>query len=181
MIYVFLANGFEEIEALSPVDCLRRCGLTVKTVGVGGMVVQGSHGIPVVADLTEDEVVLNEDVQAIVLPGGMPGTLNLEASTIVQTAIDYCSTHHIYLAAICAAPSILGHLGLLAGKEATCYEGFETQLSGAILKPDAVCVSDHIITARSAGVAQQFSFRLAALLAGQEKADHLRDSMMCEA
>ena len=110
MIYVFLANGFEEIEALATVDILRRAELDVKTVGVGGKTVTGSHGIPVTADIEEKDVT-TDDMELVVLPGGMPGTLNLEKSPIVMASVRYCLDNSIYVAAICAAPSILGHIG----------------------------------------------------------------------
>ena len=127
MIYLFLANGFEEVEALTPLDYLRRCELPVKTVAVGNRLVTGSHKITVTADLLISEV-RPEDAQMIILPGGMPGTLNLEQSAKVQEMIDYCAENGRWIAAICAAPSILGHKGLLHGKRATCYVGFEDQL-----------------------------------------------------
>lgn len=127
MIYVFLADGFEETEAIAPIDMLRRAKKTVVTVGVTGKIVTGSHGIPVTADITQDEMQLNDELEMIVLPGGMPGTLNEEASEQVQAAITYCAEHDRYLTAICAAPSILGHRGLLQGKHAVCYPGFESR------------------------------------------------------
>ena len=116
MVYVFLANGFELIEAMAPVDILRRSGVNVVTVGVGGEAVMSSQKVAVKADITCGQVKLGEDVDMVVLPGGMPGTLNLEADKTVQAAIDFCADNDKYLAAICAAPSILGHKGLLSGK-----------------------------------------------------------------
>ena len=106
MIYVFLANGFEEIEALTPVDLLRRAGKQVITVGVGDSVIVGSHGIAVVPDTIAEEAILGDELEMIVLPGGMPGTLNLEGNPYVQQAIDYCMEKNITIGAICAAPSI---------------------------------------------------------------------------
>ena len=120
MIYVFLANGFEEVEALAPVDMLRRAKLDVTTVGVTGKTVTGSHGIPLTADITAEELNIGADMEMIVLPGGMPGTLNEEASPAVQAAINYCTANDRWIGAICAAPSILGHKGLLKGKTAVC-------------------------------------------------------------
>ena len=131
MIYVFLADGFEEVEALTPVDLLRRSGKDVKLVGVAAKRVTGSHGINVECDITAGEIVLGGDLEMIVLPGGMPGTLNLEKSEVVQTAVDFCYDRNIPIGAICAAPSILGHKGLLQGREAIAYPGFEGQLTGA--------------------------------------------------
>ena len=113
MIYVFLANGFEEVEALAPVDMLRRAKQEVTTVGVTGKIVTGSHHIPVTADVTAEELQIGGDMDMIVLPGGMPGTLNEEASPVVQAAIDYCVANDRWIGAICAAPSILGHCYLL--------------------------------------------------------------------
>ena len=131
MVYVFLANGFEELEALAPVDILRRAKADVKTVGVSGMNVTSSHGVAVTADISADELILNDDLEMIVLPGGMPGTLNLEASEIVQRSVDFCADNDRYIAAICAAPSILGHKGLLKGKKATSFPKFNSELEGA--------------------------------------------------
>ena len=174
MILVYLADGFEEIEALTPVDCLRRCELDVKTVGVGNRVVTGSHGIKTVADLDDFEVILSEKIEMIILPGGMPGTLNLEKSANVQAAIDYCSENGIPIAAICAAPSILGHKGLLRGKKATCYIGFEDQLEGAEVITDKPVVTDgNIITACGMGAALEFSCEIIAKLISRERADML--------
>lgn len=174
MILVYLADGFEEIEALTPVDCLRRCELDVRTVGVGNRVVTGSHGIKTVADLDDFEVLLNENIEMIILPGGMPGTLNLEKSEHVQAAIDFCAENDISIAAICAAPSILGHKGLLKGKKATCYIGFEDQLEGAEVITDKPVVTDgNIITACGMGAALEFSCEIIAKLISRERAEIL--------
>lgn len=178
MIYVFLANGFEETEALTPVDMLRRCELEVITVGVGGQVTKGSHGISVVADISEKDICLNDKLQMIILPGGMPGTLNLEASEQVQKAIDFCIKNDRYIAAICAAPSILGHKNILQNKEATCYMGFETQLNGALISNKKVCTDGKIITSRGAGTALEFSFEMVKNLISQEKSNLLKDAIM---
>ena len=133
MIYVFLANGFEEMEAMAPIDCLRRAGKQVVTVAVGGAAIRSSHGM-----------------------------------------------HDKWIAAICAAPSILGHLGMLDGKNATCFEGFEAQLKGANITGEPVCVDGRIITARGAGVALQFGLKLTQLLCGDTAYKKLHDSMLCE-
>lgn len=180
MIYVFLANGFEEMEAMAPIDCLRRAGKQVVTVAVGGAAIRSSHGMHVIPDLTEQEITLDDSLEMIVLPGGMPGTLNLENSEQVQKAIAYCAAHDKWIAAICAAPSILGHLGMLDGKNATCFEGFEAQLKGANITGEPVCVDGRIITARGAGVALQFGLKLTQLLCGDAAYKKLHDSMLCE-
>ena len=115
MVYVFLAKGFEELEALAPVDVLRRAGVQVKTVGVTGKRVSGSHGISVNCDITIDEAVFDE-LDGIILPGGLPGTTNLEADETVNKFIDFAADNGKVIGAICAAPMILGHKGLLRGK-----------------------------------------------------------------
>lgn len=174
MIAVFLANGFEEIEALTPVDCLRRCEKQVVTVGVGGRVVTGSHGIKVVADYEDIEFAPGSELEAIVLPGGMPGTLNLEKNETVQYTIDFCAEKGILIAAICAAPSILGHKGLLKGRKEVCYVGFEDQLEGAEVLTDIPCVADgNIITACGMGAALEFSCEIVSKLISPERANTL--------
>lgn len=179
MIYVFLASGFEEIEALAPVDCLRRAGYDVKIVGVGAEAIRGSHDIVVGADLTADEILLDDSLEMIILPGGMPGTLNLEASAQVQKAISFCIEHDKFIGAICAAPSILGHLGLLDGKNATCYAGFETQLGSANATGAPVEVAGKIITARGAGVAVEFALTLVGCLKGETAQQKMTEALMC--
>lgn len=177
MIYVFLANGCEEIEALTPVDILRRAERDVRTVGVGGKTVTGSHGIPIVCDLTEDEVIPGE-MEMVVLPGGMPGTLNLEKSEIVRSAVKYAAENEKWIAAICAAPSILGHMGLLAGRSAVCYPGYEDQL-GARPGGGAVCVDGKFVTARGMGVSVEFGLKLVELLTDAARAKKLGASLQC--
>ena len=129
MVYVFLADGFEIIEALAPVDMLRRAKIDVKTVGVSSEIVTSSCGVGVKCDMTIDEFDFY-DVEAVVLPGGMPGTLNLENSSAVQKVIDNANNTNAFICAICAAPSILGNKGLLSGKKAVCFPGFENSLEG---------------------------------------------------
>lgn len=170
MIYVFLAEGFEEVEALTPVDVLRRAGRTVQTVGVTGSTVKGAHGIPVLADIEAKDIVLDEALEMIVLPGGMPGTLNLEKSDAVQKAIAYCAQNDRYIAAICAAPSILGHLGLLNGKHAVCYPGFEDALTGAEVLTRPTVTDGRFITGRGPGAAMDFALALTAAFNGAEYA-----------
>ena len=144
MIIVLLAEGFEEIEALTPVDMMRRAGLEVKTVGIGGKTVMGAHGISVVADATPDEIDLKK-VDFAVFPGGMPGSLNLDASPYTDEVISAVLKNGGRLAAICAAPLVLGRRGLLDGKKATCFPGFEGELKGATIV-DADFVTDGNIT-----------------------------------
>lgn len=178
MVYVFLANGFEECEALAPVDILRRGGVTVKTVGVGGKTVTGAHGIPVVCDITQEEA--TDPFRAIVLPGGMPGTLNLEKSATVQAVLQKAYDGGLLIGAICAAPSILGHKGFLQGRKATCYPGFETALTGASVKDEPVVVDGNIVTSFGAGAAFEFGFALLAALKGPAAAEELKKGMKYE-
>lgn len=180
MIYVFLANGFEEMEALTPVDVLRRCELQVCTVGVGSQIIKGSHGICVVADTDDNAFEIGEETEMIILPGGMPGTLNLEKSMVVQKAIDYCVKNDIYIASICAAPSILGHKGLLKSKKATCFPGFEGELEGADVTGELVEVDGKIITAKGAGAALKFSLKLAEILAGEKQSKKTEAALQCK-
>lgn len=172
MVYLFLAPGFEEVEALTPLDYLRRCDVDVRTVGVGGKTIKGSHGIPIVCDL-EDNEVAPAYTDAVILPGGLPGTTNLQKSEIVREVVLYCAQHQLPIAAICAAPSILGQLGLLKGYRATCAYGFEDQL-GTACTGEPVEVDGNIITARGAGVAQQFAFALVEKLVSKERAEQLK-------
>lgn len=180
MIYAFLANGFEETEAIAPIDLLRRSGKTVVTVGVGDNIITGSHGIPVVTDTIAQEAPLTDELEMIILPGGMPGTLNLEKSDYVQVAIDYCVANNKYIGAICAAPSILGHKGLLNGKKAVCYEGFETQLEGAVIADTSVAEDGIFITARGAGVAVDFGLKLVEKAVSKAESDRQRRAILCD-
>ena len=172
MVYLYLAPGFEEVEALTPADYLRRCGQEVVLVGVGSQVVTGSHGLTVHWNCIAEEA--EEIPDMIILPGGLPGTRNLEQNAYVAKKIEACYWGGKYVAAICAAPSILGHMSLLEGKRATCYPGFEKELLGAEVVTEPVVTDGKIITARGAGVANQFAFALAEALCGKEAADELK-------
>ncbi len=176
MIYVFLADGFEEIEAVTTIDILRRAELDVKIVGVGSKNVTGSHHITIMADITDKEATAN-GLEMIVLPGGMPGALHLEKSEYVKDIIKLCDTYDLYIAAICAAPSILGRMGLCKGKSITCYPGFETQLPDSNYTGDGVTVDGNYITGKGPGVAIDFSLKLVEILLGKERAKILGDSL----
>ncbi len=173
MIYMFLANGFEEVEALCPLDLLRRAGLEVTTVGVGGEAVIGSHGIQVQADIP-DTMYRDSKPEMIILPGGMPGTTNLDNSKAVENALRAAEANNAYLAAICAAPMVLGKRGYLNGKKATCFPGFEEHLVGAEATGASVVVDGRVITAKGMGVALEFGLALVAVLCGKDKAEELR-------
>ena len=161
MILLLLADGFEEIEALCPLDVLRRLGANIKTVGITGKFVTGAHGISVETDISPEEVNIS-DVEHIILPGGMPGSSNLDKSHFTDLFINAALNNNGKLGAICAAPFILGKRGLLIGKNAVCYPGFENMLTGAIIsEKDSVVTDGRITTAKGMGVALPFAKRLA--------------------
>ena len=179
MVYLFLANGFEEIEALAPLDLLRRAGVEVTTVGVGGEMIRGSHGIVVQADMP-DTMYMDTNPEMISLPGGMPGSKNLDESRIVDAAVKTATRKGAYIAAICAAPFILGKRGLLKGKEAICYPGFEEQLTGAKISAEKVVRDGNFITAAGMGVAVDFGLKLVEVLKGAQTAADLRKTIQCK-
>ena len=179
MIYLFLANGFEEIEALTPVDILRRGGAEVTTVGIGGTEITSSHNITVKADISDREFSVMNNVEGIILPGGMPGTKNLEKSSTVIKAVKYCFERNLVIGAICAAPSILGHLGILKNKKATAFPGFERDLFDAELDSEYVSADGNIITARGMGVSVDFALALLAAFRDSETAEKVRTSIQC--
>ena len=179
MIAVILADGFEEIEALTPVDMLRRAGLDVKTVGLNAKIAIGSHKIPVICDLQPSEVELDK-VSLVIFPGGMPGSLGLDASPFTDKVIAAVNENGGRIAAICAAPLVLGRRGLLDGKRATCYPGFEKELKGAIITDAGVVTDGNITTARGMGVALEFSKELITLICGKEESDSLAAAIMEE-
>lgn len=180
MIYVLLANGFEEIEALAVVDILRRAELDTKMVSIHDTLqVTGAHAIEVKADLLLKDIQL-EGIEALVLPGGMPGTKHLDESPEVAKLVQHVHDHRILLAAICAAPSVLGNLGILEGRKATCFPGFESKLKGAIIRDDRVVKDEHILTAKGAGCACDFAFKIVSTLISKDKAVGLEMNMMFE-
>lgn len=176
MIYAFFADGFEEIEAITPVDILKRAGFEVKTVGVTGDIVTGAHKIPIKTDISLSEVD-EKKAELLFLPGGMPGTTNLKNSKMLENIILNADKNGIYIAAICAAPMILGELNLLNGKKATCFPGFEAHLLGSTVCPDSVVSDKNIITAKGAGAAHKLGFKLVSLLKDQDSADKLSEAM----
>ena len=179
MIYFFIAEGFEEVEALCPLDLLRRAGLEVTTVGIGSGEITGSHGITVKTDIRDDEYD-DESPELVFLPGGMPGTLNLLANNTVKEATLKAYNNGAYVAAICAAPMILGTLGIIEGKEATCYPGFEDKLTGARISDKRVVTDGKILTATGMGVALDFGLTIVSILMGEEKANELRRSVIAD-
>ena len=182
MIYMFLANGFEEVEALAPLDLLRRAGCDVTTVGVGGGdTVVGAHGIAVGVDIP-DTMFRDSKPEMIILPGGMPGTRHLDESRTVDAALRTAINTGAYIGAICAAPMVLGKRGYLKGKAAVCFPGFEEYLEGAILQPKGVTVAvdGKIITAVGMGVAIDFGLELVEALKGKEVAGNLRTAILAD-
>ena len=178
MVYLFLADGFEIIEALAPVDMLRRAKIDVKTVGVSEKCIKSSCGVEVACDIEISELDLSDAV-AVILPGGMPGTLNLEECSSVQGAVDYAVENSLLIGAICAAPSILGHKGLLSGKEAIVFPGYEDDLLGARLSNDYVVQDGNIITAKGAGVATEFGLKIVEYLTDKAIADEIKGKIQC--
>ncbi|MCL1824230.1 MAG: DJ-1/PfpI family protein [Oscillospiraceae bacterium] len=179
MIYLLLADGFEEIEALTPLDLLRRAGKQVITAGIGKREITGAHDIKIIADIEASEIKLDENIEMLILPGGMPGTENLFASEKVKETVEYCYNNNIYISAICAAPIILGRLNLLQGKEAVCYPGYEQELKGAVISKESVAQDGRIITAKGAGVSVQFAIKLVEIFCGTEKAAELSKALQC--
>ncbi|MCR5783332.1 MAG: DJ-1/PfpI family protein [Clostridia bacterium] len=175
MIYLFLADGFEESEAIIPLDMMRRAGLDVRTVGVTGGTVTSSHGVGIVADMTVDKAV--GIPEAVILPGGMPGTKNLEASAGVQAMIDKVNSAGGIVAAICAAPSVLGHRNLLSGRRAVCFPGWEKELYGAVVTEAKAVTDGNIVTARGAGAAFEFGAEIIAAVKDRETADKILAQM----
>ena len=176
MVYVFLADGFEEIEAIFPIDILRRGKVAVKTVGVGNEYIKGAHNITFKTDIRETDIDLNL-LEAIILPGGMPGTKNLKNSKAVKKAIEFASLNNRLISAICAAPSVLGEMGLLNGKHAVCYPGFEKELKGAIIEDSLVVEDERFITAKGPGAASEFGFSILKALKGAELSNKIKAEM----
>ena len=200
MIVMFLAPGFEEVEALAPLDLLRRAGLEVVTVAIreaktnqlidklgrlgvsatnlwdDDRTVTGSHGITVTADITEAALpgrLARASLEAVILPGGMPGTTNLDASSTVEKTLELAAAKDAYLCAICAAPLVPGKRGYLNGKRATCFPGFEEYLTGATVG-GKVIRDGKVITAAGMGVAQEFGLEIVSALVSPEKAGEIR-------
>lgn len=172
-VYVFLADGFEEIEALTVVDMLRRVKIDTVMVSVSGkLLVQGAHAIEVKADGLFEEFSYEDGCMAV-LPGGMPGTNHLMAHEGLKKVIHSYAEAKKYLAAICAAPSVLGRNGLLQGRHATCYPGFEEKLIGATVMSDAVVIDGTFITSKGMGTAISFGAALVSILKDEETAQEL--------
>ena len=178
-VYMLLANGFEETEALVPLDLLRRADIDVKIVGVGDMSITGAHGIKVECDLPAELLIGETDAPScVILPGGMPGALNLDAWAGMDDLLARTYKAGGRLAAICAAPLILGRRGYLNGKKAVCYPGYEKELKGAVVTDDRVVTDGMITTGVGMGAAYEFGLMLVSLLASREQAKKLVASTM---
>ena len=180
MIYVFLATGFEDIEALAPVDIMRRAGLDVQTVSITGeRVVESAHGVGIVADLLLPDVDFSE-AEMLVLPGGLPGSTNMDACQPLTQAIVRHFEAGGAIAAICAAPLVFGHLGLLQGRRATCYPGVEPELKGATYTAAIVEQDGNIITGKGPGAAFEFGYTIVEFFRGEGVSQALRNGMIYE-
>ena len=178
MVYVLLGTGFEETEAIAPIDLLRRAGVEVLTVGINGKVVYGGHGIGVEADILLGEMDLT-NMEMIVLPGGLGGVASIRASIDAMQAIAFAYENGCYVAAICAGPTVLADLHITDGCNATCYPGCESGMGTAMIAENAPCVTDgKIITGTSAGCAVPFGLALVAALKGQDTANAIAQQIV---
>lgn len=170
MIYMLLGTGFEETEAIAPLDLLRRAGAQIATVGINGKIITGSHGIPVTADIELEEMDLDA-MDMIVLPGGLGGVNSIKACPKALEAVRYAYDNGKFVAAICAGPTILAQLGITDGKNATCYPGCEAQMGSANMVNAAAVTDGKVITGTSAGCAIPFGLALIEALKGKDAAD----------
>ena len=178
MVYVLLGTGFEEVEAIAPVDLLRRAGIPTLTVGVDGKLVKGGHGIAVEADITVGEMDLT-DLDMIVLPGGLGGVATARASSEALEALRFAWNNGKFVAAICAGPTVLADLGITDGKIATCYPGCEGGMGTAVMAENVPCVRDgNLITGTSAGCAIPFGLMLVEALKGADEAHRIASQIV---
>lgn len=176
--YVFFANGFEEIEALTVVDLLRRAQIPVQMVSISGdSQVTGSHGIEITADVSLNQVDL-ETAEMLILPGGQPGTENLYNCDELRAMITRFNDENRPLAAICAAPTVFGRMGLLKNRTATCYPGCEGNLNAGTYVTESVVVDGNITTSRGMGTAIPFGLKLVSILVSDEKAQALKEAII---
>ena len=172
MVYVLLGTGFEETEAIAPIDLLRRAGVDVLTVGIQGKLVYGSHGIGVEADITLEQMDLTA-LEMIVLPGGLGGVKSIRESRAAMDAVQFAWENGKFVAAICAGPTVLAQLGITDGLEAVCYPGCEEEMGSARMVTAPCVRSGKVITGTSAGCAVPFGLALVAALKGQAEADRI--------
>ena len=178
MVYLFLADGFEEIEALTQVDYLRRAGIDIKTCGIGGEYITGSKGITVKADMRIEQVSL-ADADMLILPGGLGGVKGIRESEKAMSLLRQAYAAGIRISAICAAPTVLAELGMLKGKKCICYPSMTDELTagGGIVCDKSVVCDGTFITAKAAGASEEFSFAIITALKGKAAADAVRESI----
>ena len=178
MVYMLLGTGFEETEAIAPLDLLRRAGIDILTVGVNGKTVYGGHGIGIEADIILDEMDLTR-LEMIVLPGGLGGVASVRASEKSMDALKFAWENNKYVAAICAGPTVLADLGITDGQRATCYPGCENAMGSANMVADAACIQDgQLITGTSAGCAVKFGLALVKALRGEDAANTIAQQIV---
>lgn len=177
MIYVLLGEGFEEVEAIAPVDVLRRCGAEVRTAGIGGLEVTGAHGIRVRADCAVEDID-RAALEMIVIPGGLGGVASINGSKAALAAIEHAWADGRYVAAICAGPTVLAGLGISDGRAVTSYPGTGSQMGAAKYREDAVVVDGRLITSRGPGTALAFARKLAETVCGEAAAKQVADGML---
>ena len=177
MVYMFLGTGFEETEAIAPLDLLRRANIDVKTVGLNGRIITGSHGICVTADMEIGQLDIS-DAEMVILPGGLGGVASIRACKSAMDAIDAVWKQGKFTAAICAGPTVLADLGITAGKQCTCYPGCESGMGGAIMVQAAAIRDGKLITGTSAGCAVPFGLMLIEALKGKAEADRIADQIV---
>ena len=178
MVYMLLGTGFEETEAIAPLDLLRRAGVEVMTVGVNGKIVYGSHNIGIEADIELQEMDLTV-LDMIILPGGLGGVTSVRASESAMNALRFAWDNGKYVAAICAGPTVLADLGITSGKQATCFPGCEDGMGDAVMIPGAAAVTDgRLITGTSAGCAIPFGLELIAALRGKNEAERIKKQIV---
>lgn len=177
MVYMLLGTGFEETEAIAPLDLLRRAGVSIATVGINGKVIYGSHGIGVEADMTISDMPF-EDLEMIILPGGLGGVASIKASEKAMEAVRYAWEHGKYTAAICAAPTILAELGITDGRNATCYPTCAAQMGSSNLISQAAVIDGKLITGTSAGCAIPFGLALISVLKGEAAAEAIAQQIV---
>ena len=177
MVYMLLGTGFEETEAIAPLDLLRRAGVDVMTVGLNGLVIRGSHGICVEADMEIGDVDF-KNLEMIVLPGGLGGVASIRGCQAAMDAVRFAYENGKYTAAICAGPTVLADLGIPDGKNATCYPGCEGQMGSAIMVNEAAVTDGKLITGTSAGCAVPFGLALITALKGQAEADRIAQQIV---
>ncbi|HCU07505.1 MAG TPA: DJ-1 family protein [Clostridiales bacterium] len=178
MIFVYIAEGFEEIEALTPVDVLRRAGLQVETVSVeNDLTVAGAHGITIVCDtmLAESEKI---QAEALILPGGMPGALGLLHSPVLLERLRSENEKGTLICAICAAPMVLAKAGILSGRKAVIYPGMEAEIKGAVPCSAIVCVDENLITSQGPATAMPFSLEILKALTDAHTRDEIKKGLL---